>query len=137
MSNEEKTVPANEKLVGMIATLFEPMPNPVIHGDFNRLMFLEAMLVQAGIGISITAEDIMKYAGITVKEFPIIKDEYIKAGILLEEKNMYDIVMYSLNQTVKKEVEAQVQESHKKEVEKLKALKEAATPKEGRLDRPS
>jgi len=128
MSNEEvETEPANEELTKRIASLFEPLPNPVVHGDFNRRMFLESMIVQAGMGISITSEDIIEHGGITEKEFVVIKDEYVAAGIILEEKNMYDVVMYKLNTTVKNKIEEKGAEAHKEAMKEAAAALKSAT----------
>jgi hypothetical protein len=86
----------NEVVTEAIASLMEPLSNPIIHGEFNRRMFLEAVVVKGGVGAAIDKEDIVRYCGITDKEFNTIKDEYITKGIIKETKTQFDTVLYSL-----------------------------------------
>ncbi len=86
----------NPVIVETIEGLRAGMPATVTHGEFNRHMFIEAVVVKGGTGAAIDEEDIRKYASITAKEFITIKDEYIAKGILKEEKNIFDVVLYSL-----------------------------------------
>ena len=74
-----------------------PMPAPITHGVFNRRMFLEAFLLKAGEGVSISPEDIMEYGGITEKEFPSIVREYLEQGVIVKEDNIFNVEMYKLN----------------------------------------
>jgi hypothetical protein len=89
----EKLNPAVTKA---IEGLLEPMSNPVTHGEFNRRMFLEAVVVKGGVGASIDKEDIMRHTGCTEKEFVKLKDTLIGEGILKETKTQFDTVLYSL-----------------------------------------
>src|SRR5210317_1849717 len=71
-----------------------PMPAPITHGQFNRRMFLQAFLLKAGTGVSISPEDIMEYGAITPKEFPAILNEYIEKGVVVKVDNVWDEPMY-------------------------------------------
>lgn len=82
-----------------IAKMMEGMPKGCTHGEFNRHMFLEAVVVVGGKGVAIDREDIQRHGQLTDKEFVTIKDEYIAKGIIIEEKNMFDVVMYKLRLT--------------------------------------
>jgi hypothetical protein len=86
----------NPVVTEAIQGLLQPMSNPVTHGDFNRRMFLEAVVLKGGAGAAIDKEDIMKHGGITDKEFTTIKEEYIAKGILKEETNLFGVTLYSL-----------------------------------------
>jgi hypothetical protein len=87
----------NPAVVGAIESLHEPMPNPVTHGQFNRRMFLEAIVIKGGQGVSMEKDDIIAIAGMTEQEFVKIKDEYVKKGVITEKPNLFKVVMYSLN----------------------------------------
>ena len=75
------------------------MPNPVTHGQFNRRMFIEAFIAKAGLGVSIEADDIMEYGGLTDREFPIILKEYMDRGIVIKVENPFGAELYKLNMT--------------------------------------
>ncbi len=89
----------NEAVKEVLASILKGMPPTVTGGVFNRHMFIEALALKAGIGVGIEGEDIIAHAGMTEREFRIIKDEYITNGIIKEEKNMFDIILYSLQLT--------------------------------------
>ena len=97
--SEEKEPKVNTVVTEAIADMMKGMPKPCTHGQFNRHMFLEAVVVKGGKGVAIDQEDIQKHGALTDKEFTTIKDEYIAKGIIVEEKNMFDIVMYKLRLT--------------------------------------
>lgn len=82
-----------------IAKLMDGLPVDLTHGVYNRHMFLEAVVVKGGKGVSIDQEDIQRHGALTDKEFVTIKDEYVAKGIIVEEKNMFDVVMYKLRLT--------------------------------------
>jgi hypothetical protein len=71
-------------------------PDPISHGEFNRRMFLEAVVVKGGKGAAIDEEDILRHAALTDKEFTTIKDEYIAKGVIKEETNLFGVTLYSL-----------------------------------------
>jgi hypothetical protein len=50
-------------------------------------------------GVSIEADDIMEYGGITEREFRTILTEYLDNGIIVKEDNIFDVEMYKLNLT--------------------------------------
>ncbi len=105
MSEETKEPEINTVVSDAIAELLKGLPSPLTtgvtltHGIFNRHMFLEAVVVKGGKGVSIDQEDIQRHGALTDKEFVAIKDEYIAKGIITEEKNMFDVVMYKLRLT--------------------------------------
>jgi hypothetical protein len=86
----------NKAVTDAIQGLLDPMPNPVTHGQFNRRMFLEAVVVKGGAGASIDKDDIIKHSGMTDKEFVIIKEEYIAKGIIKEGTNLFGVTLYGL-----------------------------------------
>jgi hypothetical protein len=86
----------NPVVTKAIESLLEPMSNPVTHGDFNRRMFLEAVVVKGGVGASIDKEDIVRHAALTEREFVKLKDTLMAEGILKETKTQFDTVLYSL-----------------------------------------
>lgn len=86
----------NKAVKEALANLLKGMPPTVTGGVFNRHMFIEALAIKAGVGVGMEEEDIIKYAYISEREFRIIKDEYVASGIIKEEKNMFDVVLYSL-----------------------------------------
>ena len=94
--SKEKEPEVNTVVTEAIAKLMEGLPKSCTHGQFNRHMFLEAILLKGGQGVSIDQEDIQRHGSLTDKEFTTIKDEYVAKGIVLEEKNMFDVVMYKL-----------------------------------------
>jgi hypothetical protein len=87
----------NPAVTEAMELMLTPLPNPVTHGEFNRRMFLEAIIVKGGQGISMEKDDIMAIAGMTEQEFIKIKDEYVSQGVITEKPNMFKVVMYSLN----------------------------------------
>ena len=97
MSDEEPKV--NTVVVEAIAKMMEGLPVDLTHGIYNRHMFLEAVVVKGGKGVSIDQEDIQRHGMLTDKEFVIIKDEFIKKNIIKEETNMFGVVLYSLQLT--------------------------------------
>ena len=97
MSDEEPEV--NTVVVEALAKLMKGLPVDLTHGGYNRHMFLEAIVVKGGKGVSIDKEDIQRHGALTDKEFVTIKDEYVAKGIIVEEKNMFDVVMYKLRLT--------------------------------------
>lgn len=95
-----KTEPnINEKVRDAIASVMTPMDHPIIHGVFNRRMVLEAFVTVAGAGVSIEADDIQKYAGITDRELKVILKEYMKDGIIVKESSLFGAKLYKLNLT--------------------------------------
>ena len=73
------------------------MGAPVTHGEFNRHMFIETIVLKGGTGISMDRESIMDYACITEREFNTIKDEYLAQGVIKVENNpMVGEPLYSL-----------------------------------------
>ncbi len=86
----------NPAVTKAIEWLFKTGSIPITHGEFNRRMFLEAVVVKGGTGAAIDEEDICKHSSITDKEFTTIKDEYIAKGVLKEEKNFCGVTLYSL-----------------------------------------
>lgn len=95
MSIEQGKV-ENEAVKEALAELLKPMPHGMTNGHFIRHMFLEAIAVKAGVGQGIDEEGIIKHTGMSDREFIMVKDEYIVKGIVKEEKNMFDVVLYSL-----------------------------------------
>ena len=87
----------NEAVKNAITWLMEPLPNPIVHGDFNRRMFLEAVFIKAGHGCSISDEDIMNYACMTQKEFDSIEREYMTQGVIKKQENPFGIHLYAMN----------------------------------------
>jgi hypothetical protein len=85
----------NPAVVEAMAIMTEQMPNPITHGYFNRRMFLEAIFIKGGQGISVEKDDIIASAGMSEKEFVTIKDEYVGKGVIEEKKNFAGVVMYS------------------------------------------
>ena len=71
-------------------------PHPITQGEYNRRMFLEAVVVKGGEGAAIDEEDILKHACLTDKEFTTIKEEYIAKGVIKEEVNLFGVTLYSL-----------------------------------------
>jgi len=86
----------NKAVMKEIAKILKGMPPTVTGGEFNRHMFIEALAIKAGVGVGMEEEDIIKYANMTERDFRIIKDEYITSGVIKVEKNMFDVVLYSL-----------------------------------------
>ena len=97
MSEEEPKV--NTVVTEAIAKLMEGLPVKLTHGLYNRHMFLESVVLQGRTGVGIDQEDIQRYGALTDKEFVTIKDEYVNNGIILEEKNMFDVILYRLKLT--------------------------------------
>jgi len=97
--SDEKKPELNTVVTEAIANMMKGMPKPCTHGQFNRHMFLEAVVLLGGKGVAIDREDIQRHGQLTDKEFVTIKDEYVAKGIVLEEKNMFDVVMYKLRLT--------------------------------------
>ena len=99
-ANKDKQVPElNTEVTKAIADMMKDMPKPCTHGQFNRHMFLEAVVVKGGKGVAIDQEDIQRHGALTDKEFTTIKEEYVAKGIIVEETNMFDVVMYKLRLT--------------------------------------
>jgi len=98
-SNEEQAPELNTVVTEAIAEMMKGMPKSCTHGQFNRHMFLEAVVLLGGKGVAIDQEDIQRYGQLTDKEFVTIKDEYVSKGIIKEEKNMFDVILYSLKLT--------------------------------------
>ncbi len=87
----------NPVVLEAIQEVMGHMPAPCSHGAFNRRMFLEAFVANAGSGVGIAPEDIMEYGNITEKEFPIILREFIAKGVVVKEPNLFGVEMYKLN----------------------------------------
>ena len=98
-SNEKQAPELNTVVTEAIADMMKGMPKPCTHGQFNRNMFLEAVVLKGGKGVAIDQEDIQRYGQLTDKEFVTIKDEFIKKNIIKEETNMFGVVLYSLQLT--------------------------------------
>jgi len=86
----------NTAVTEAIEWLLKPGSSPVNHGEFNRRMFLEAVFVKGGQGVSVDKEDICRHGALTDKEFNTIKDEWITKGVIKEEKNFCGVVLYSM-----------------------------------------
>ena len=99
MTNDEHATELNTVVTEAIAKMMEGMPKPCTHGQFNRHMFLEIVVLQGKTGVSIDQEDIQRYGALTDKEFVTIKDEYLSKGIILEEKNLFGVILYRLQLT--------------------------------------
>ncbi len=93
----------NPVVTEAIQGLLGPMPHPTTHGEFNRRMFLEAVVIKGGVGAAIDEDDIRKHGGLTEKEFTTIKDEYIAKGVLKEEVNFCGATLYSLQYNTKED----------------------------------
>ena len=89
----------NKAVKEALATMIKGMPPTVTGGVFNRHMFIEALAFKAGVGVGLDENDIIKHAGMSKREFHIIKDEYIASGVIKEETNMFDVTLYSLQLT--------------------------------------
>jgi hypothetical protein len=87
----------NQAVTGAIEGLMSPLPAPVTHGQFNRRLFLGAFISKAGIGMSISPDDIMEHGAITEREFKVILNEYITKGVIVKEDNVFGVEMYKLN----------------------------------------
>ena len=94
--SEKKKPEVNTVVTEAIADLMKGLPKSCTHGQFNRHMFLEAIVAKGGKGVAIDQEDIQRHGQLTDKEFVTIKDEYVAKGIVLEEKNIFGVVMYKL-----------------------------------------
>ena len=99
MSKDEQAPELNNIVTEAIAEVMKGMPKPCTHGQFNRHMFLEAVVLIGGKGVAIDQKDIQRYGQLTDKEFVTIKDEFITDGIIKEEKNMFGVILYSLQLT--------------------------------------
>ena len=86
----------NKAVTDAIQSLLTDMPNPVTNGQFNRRMFLEAVVLKGGAGAAIDKDDIVKHSALSDKEFTIIKDEYVAKGVVKEETNLFGVTLYSL-----------------------------------------
>ena len=86
----------NPVIVKAIESVLAPLERPILHGYFNRRMFLEAVVVKGGEGAAIDKEDICKHGALTDAEFNTIKDEYIAKGVIKEETNLFGVTLYSL-----------------------------------------
>ena len=98
--NNEQEPKLNDVVTQALAELMTPMPSPVVHGYFNRRMFMEAFVHKAGLGVSIESDDIKEHCAMTDKEFNIILKEYIDKGIVVKVDNMFGADLYKLNLTV-------------------------------------
>ena len=108
IKQETCTNPAVVEALGMILEekdgyiVPKRWPIPVTHGLFNRLMFLETLVLKGGMGVSMDRESLMSYACITEREFEAIKDEYLDKGIIKEVKDpIVGEPLYSLQLTPK------------------------------------
>jgi hypothetical protein len=86
----------NPAVTDVIEWILSPWPNPILHGEYNRRMFMEAVIVKGGEGAAIDRDDIQKHGALTDKEFSAIKDEYMAKGVLKEETNFCGVTLYSL-----------------------------------------
>lgn len=86
----------NEALKEELAKVLQSMPAPITNGQFNRHVFIEVLAIKAGLGVGMEADEIIKHTGMTEREFKTVKDEYVAKGIVKAEKNMFDVVLYSL-----------------------------------------
>ncbi len=86
----------NPVVVDAIEHLTKGLPSPVTHGQYNRHMFLEAVVVKGGEGAAIDKEDICRHGALTDKEFTTIKDEWLTKGVVKEETNIFGVTLYSL-----------------------------------------
>ncbi len=102
MSEPKLNEAVTEALGGLLETkgqyvVLKGWPAPVTHGYFNRRMFLESFIVQAGMGVAQEKKDIMEYAGITEKEWVVILKEYMDKGVILKVSNPFGADMYKLD----------------------------------------
>ncbi len=95
MSEPKLNKAVTEAIERLLKGLPKP-PKPITHGEFNRHMFLEAVVVKGGEGAAIDEEDIRTHGAFTDREFTTIKDEYIAKGVLKEETNFCGVTLYSL-----------------------------------------
>lgn len=86
----------NSVVVDAIEHLAKGLPSPITQGQFNRHMFLEAVVVKGGEGAAIDKEDICRHGALTDKEFTTIKDEWMAKGVVKEETNLFGVTLYSL-----------------------------------------
>lgn len=86
----------NEALKEELARVLKSMPTPITNGQFNRHIFIEVLAIKAGLGVGMEADEIIEHTGMSNKEFITVKDEYVAKGIVKAEKNMFDVVLYSL-----------------------------------------
>lgn len=100
--------PKNQALTDAIEQLFHRKPGAVTHSEFNRLMFLEAMIYKTGMGCSAEQADIMDYASMNEREFNELCREYLTSKVIISERNMYGILMYKLNTDMKEMVQAEL-----------------------------
>ena len=86
----------NEAVKEELAKVLQSMPAPITNGQFNRHVFIEVLAIKAGLGVGMEADEIIEHTGMSEKEFVTVKDEYVAKGIVKAEKNMFDVIMYSL-----------------------------------------
>lgn len=102
VQQEACTNPKVVKLIEKLMSEHGGMSIPITHGEFNRHMFIETILLKGGQGISMDKESIMGYACLTEREFGTIKDEYLAKDIIKEDNNpMVGEPLYSLLLTPK------------------------------------
>ena len=86
----------NKALKEELAKILKSMPAPITNGQFNRHVFIEVLAIKAGLGVGMEADEIMEHTGMTKREFNTVKDEYVAKGIVKAEKNMFNVLLYSL-----------------------------------------
>ena len=86
----------NKALKEELAKVLKSMPAPITNGQFNRHIFIEVLAIKAGLGVGMEADEIMEHTGMTKREFNTVKDEYVAKGVVKAEKNMFDVLLYSL-----------------------------------------
>ncbi len=86
----------NKALKEELAKILKSMPAPITNGQFNRHVFIEVLAIKAGLGVGMEADEIMEHTGMTKREFNTVKDEYVAKGVVKAEKNMFDVLLYSL-----------------------------------------
>jgi len=86
----------NKALKEELAKILKSMPAPITNGQFNRHVFIEVLAIKAGLGVGMEADEIMEHTGMTKREFNTVKDEYVAKGVVKAEKNMFNVLLYSL-----------------------------------------
>ena len=88
----------NKNLLEELVKLIEKSKTvgPTKHGEFNRLMFVDAMFNVAGSGCSISSGDIISHGGMTQKEFDTISAELLSSNVIKKEV-AFGHTMYRFN----------------------------------------
>jgi len=123
----------NKELVSLLADLFKRIPSSITHGEFNRRIFLETFVFEAGTNCSVSEDDIRDNAYMTKKEFKDILHDYMTKGIVVEKGRIFGRVMYGLNTTFKQGVEDKAQQVKKQNEQDATDTKDRRTPRDRRV----